>query len=168
MTQRRACHSCVHTVGSPVDKSRDDRSSRPPITDRLARARVWDPSCSGAKAPRDAIGGARKKGAPPGCKGNPPLVVSDQMRKRVRALAKVFPVYSQHHIAAMLGMSKSSLHKHFSGDLLLGRAEMVSALGARMIDFALNGDAANLSKGRPITRAEVQLMKFVLVRYGGW
>jgi hypothetical protein len=37
-----------------------------------------------------------------------------------------------------------------------------------MIDFALNGDAANLSKGRPITRAEVQLMKFVLVRYGGW
>lgn len=133
-----------------------------PVTDRLTRRRAREPSKSG----RTGRWGARPKGAPPGVKGNPALVVTAEMRQRVKVLATVFPVHSQHHIAAILGISKSSLHKHFSDELRLGRGELIAAIGARMIDIALNGP--DPSKPKADVRAEIQAMKFFLVRYGGW
>lgn len=101
------------------------------------------------------------RGAPPGHFGNVPFVPSDEQRQQVRTYAKTFPEHSNHRIAILMGISRSTLEKHFRADLDLGRAQMLAAVGAQVINAALNAEAETAKGDR-------DLQKFILARLGGW
>jgi len=112
--------------------------------------------------------GRRAKGAPRGSKGNTALVIADEMRQQVRALARLFPVQPQWYIADRIGVARSTLNKYFQEDLIAGRDEMLAAVGGQMIQLALHGKDARNADGTPVARGDFQAMKFILARFGGW
>jgi hypothetical protein len=93
--------------------------------------------------------------------GNPPFIPTDEQRLQVRAHAKVFPVHAEHYIATLIGISVSTLRRHFQDDLTLGRAEMLASVGAQMINRSLNADAETV-------KGDIDAQKFILARLGGW
>lgn len=106
-------------------------------------------------------------GAPKGQFGNPPFVATEEQRSRVRAYAKTFPIHAEHYIAALIGVSLSTLRRHFADDLTIGRAEMLASIGAQMINRAQNAEATG-PDGQPIAKGDLDAQKFILARLGGW
>jgi hypothetical protein len=111
------------------------------------------------------------RGAPPGGAfagrnggtiGNPPFEPTVEQREKVRTLAKTFPVHARHYIARLIGVSVSTLDRHFHDDMEQGRAEMLAAIGAQMIKRAMDAGGAAPAKG------ELDAQKFILARLGGW
>ena len=90
------------------------------------------------------------------------------MRQKVRTFAQTIPEHSNEQIAILMDMSRSTLEKHFRRDLDLGRAQMVAAVGAQVIQRALKGDDALDDKGKPIAPGNLQAQFFILARRGGW
>lgn len=127
-----------------------------------------------AETPQTVAGGPRPKardddrrGAPPGHRGQPPFIPTDDQRAKVRTHAKVFPIHAEHYIAALIGVSLSTLRRHFADDLLLGRAEMLAAVGAQMVNRAMNAEATD-ANGQLIAKGDQDSQKFILARLGGW
>lgn len=121
-----------------------------------------------AETPQTVQGGPRPKtrdddrrGAPAGHKGNVAFIPTDDQRLKVRSHAKVFPVHAEHYIAALIGVSLSTLRRHFADDLLLGRAEMLAAVGAQFVNRAMNAEAETV-------KGDQDSQKFILARLGGW
>lgn len=100
--------------------------------------------------------------------GNPPYAPTDDSRSRVRTLAQVHPEHSNHRIAAQLGISRSTLERHHREDIDFGRAQMISAIGAQMIQRALKGNDAVDAEGNPLCPGDIDAQKFILARLGGW
>lgn len=96
--------------------------------------------------------------------GNPPFVATEEQRQKVRALAKTMraemPI-AKDWIASQIGVSVSTLDRHFKDDLVAGRSEIVASLGATMIGVA-TGTITNISRER------LDAIKFALARIGGW
>lgn len=111
--------------------------------------------------PPEAPETAERRGAPPGRFGNVAFVPTDEQRQKVRTLAKTFPEHSNHRIAILVGVSRSTLEKHFREDLDYGRAEMLASVGAQVINAALDSENASAKGDR-------DLQKFILARLGGW
>jgi hypothetical protein len=119
---------------------------------------------SGAEAPE-------RRGTPPGAGivapahggriGNPPFVPTEDQRRQVRALAQVFPPAAQRYIAVKMGISETTLKKHFRDDLDIGRADMLATVGAQFINAAI--DANN-----PLSKGDRDAQKFILARLAGW
>lgn len=95
--------------------------------------------------------------------GNPPFVPTDEMRERVKALAKTFPENSNHYIAVMLGIHRETLTKHFRHELDMGRAEMIAAIGAQVINRAMNADALG-PDNKPLAKGDFDAQRFVLAK----
>lgn len=119
-------------------------------------------------APPQTRGGPQPKvrdddarGAPKGHKGQPPFIPTDDQRSKVRAHAKVFPIHAEHYIAALIGVSLSTLRRHFADDLTLGRAEMLASVGAQVVNRSLNANAETAT-------GDLDAQKFILARLGGW
>jgi hypothetical protein len=93
--------------------------------------------------------------------GNPPFVATDEQRGLVRTYAKTFPRHNEHFIARLIGVSLSTLRKHFAYELEIGRAEMVASVGAQMINRAMDAN-------HPSAKGDLDAQKFVLARIGGW
>jgi hypothetical protein len=111
--------------------------------------------------PPDAPEREERRGAPAGQFGNPPFEPTEEQREKVRTYAKTFPEHSNHRIAILLGISRSTLEKHFRHDLDLGRAQMLAAVGAQVINAAMNAESETAKGDR-------DLQKFILARLGGW
>lgn len=109
-----------------------------------------------------------RRGAAPGQKGQQPFVPTEAMRQRVRTLAQTVPDHSNETIAVQLGISRSTLEKHFRHDLDLGRAQMVTAVGAQFIQRALHGDDAVNAEGKKLAPGNLEAQKFILARRAGW
>lgn len=114
-----------------------------------------------AKAPNAKVRADDRRGAPPGFKGNPPFVPTEEQRLKVRTYAKTFPVHAEHYIARLIGVSKDTLRRHFADDLELGRAEMLASVGSQMVNRALKADADTV-------KGDLDAQKFILARLGGW
>lgn len=99
--------------------------------------------------------------------GNPPIVITEEMRRQVRDLAKKFPYHGQKHIAAIVGIARSTLNVHLSEELELGRAEMLAAIATQVIARALDVDARD-ANGNLIAKGDLDAQKFILARLGGW
>lgn len=112
-------------------------------------------------------GPGTSKGGGKGRIGNPPFVPTEEQRQLVRTLAKAFPIHNEHFIAARAGISYSTLHRHFKDDMVIGRAEMLAAVGSQMISRAINADARD-ANGQLIAKGDIEAQKFVLSRLGGW
>lgn len=117
--------------------------------------------------PRPKVRDDDARGAPKGSFGNKPFVPTDEQRAKARTLAKTFPPHAEHYIAALLGISRTTLQRHFEGDMLLGRAEMLAQIGGQMIHRAINADAVG-EDTKPIAKGDLDAQKFVLARLGGW
>lgn len=90
-------------------------------------------------------------GLPKGLIGNPPHEVTEENRQKVRILSKVL---TNDMVADEIGISRSSLYKHYSAELGEGKREAVKALGGKVLTKALNGDN--------------DMIKFYLKAQGGW
>lgn len=93
--------------------------------------------------------------------GQAPFMPTDEQRAKVRNYAKTFPLHGEHYIARLMGFSRDTLRRHFAEDMELGRAEMLSSIGAQMINRALNADAET-------AKGDLDAQKFILARLGGW
>ncbi len=93
--------------------------------------------------------------------GQQPFVPTDAQRARVRQLAKAFPHQREDYIAALMGFSLSTLHRHFREELTLGRAELVADVAAQFVARAIDHKDE-------IAKGDIDAQKFVLVRMGGW
>jgi hypothetical protein len=102
-----------------------------------------------------------RRGAPKGHSGNVAFEPTDEQRAQVLTYAKTFPENSNHRIAILIGVSRSTLEKYFRHELDLGRAQMLAAVGAQVINAAL--DAENKT-----AKGDRDLQKFILARLGGW
>lgn len=127
-----------------------------------------------AATPRTGRGGPRPatrpddaRGAAPGGWGQRPFMPTDEQRVTARQLAAVFPDHKNKFIAVQLGISESTLLRHFGPDLDRGRAEMLTAVGTQLIRRAMNADPMD-AQGKPIIKGDADLMKFVMARLGGW
>lgn len=109
-----------------------------------------------------------RRGAPAGHFGNVAHEPTEASRARVRTLAQVFPEHSNEKIAIQLGISRSTLEKHYRHDLDLGRAQMLASVGAQMIQRALKGDDAVGEDGKPLAPGNIEAQKFILARLGQW
>jgi hypothetical protein len=94
--------------------------------------------------------------------GNPKHVPTQENREKVRTLAKTFPAHARHFIARLIGVSVSTLDRHYDDDMLLGRAEMLAAVGAQVVNRALDASKLDNAKG------DLDAQKFILARLGGW
>jgi len=102
------------------------------------------------------------RGSPRGSWGNPPHQPTEAYREEVRKLAKVYsPYMAQRAIARKLGISRDTLLNYYRDDLDAGRDEMLAAVGAQMVNRAL--DASN-----PTIKGDIQAQMFILARLGGW
>lgn len=99
--------------------------------------------------------------------GNPPFVPTDAQRHKVRQLAKAFPLHAEHYIARLIGVSLATLRRHFADDLEHGRAEMLAAIGAQVVNRAIDADAKD-GDGKPLAKGDLDAQKFILARLGGW
>lgn len=112
-------------------------------------------------APNAKVRADDRRGAPPGRMGQPPFIPTDEQRAQVRAYAKTFPVNGEHYIAALMGFSRDTLRRHFADDMLLGRAEMLAAVGAQVVNRSMNADNETV-------KGDLDAQKFILARLGGW
>lgn len=104
------------------------------------------------------------RGAAPGHKGQQPFVPTEEQRQKVRTLAKTMKAEqpaARAWIASQLGISPSTLDRHFKDDLTAGRAEVVASLGATLIGVAM-GTVTEISRER------LDAIKYALARIGGW
>jgi len=108
-----------------------------------------------------------RRGAPPGHRGQPPFVPTEEQRKMARTLAQAIPVTGEHLIAAKMGISRSTLRRHFADDMLIGRAEVIASIGAQMINRALDA-TKTAPDGTLLAKGDIEAQKFVLARMGGW
>lgn len=127
-----------------------------------ARPKVRDDDARGNTA------GSREGTEHEGRKGNLPFTPTEAQRERVRTLAKAITEISNEKIAIQLGISRSTLERHFADDLLLGRAELATQAGAQLISLALQGDGAKNDKGKVIAPGNLDALKFLLARRCGW
>lgn len=125
--------------------------------------------------PQGPQGGPRLKtrdddarGAPVGRFGNPGFTPTDAQRQRARTLGQAVAEHSERYIAADLGISLSTLRRHFEDDILAARAEMIASAGAQMISKALRGDDAVNAEGKLIAPGNLDALKFLLARRAGW
>lgn len=93
--------------------------------------------------------------------GNPAHVPTQENRDRVRTLAKTFPMHARHYIARLIGVSVSTLDRHYGEDMELGRAEMLAAVGAQVVNRAMNA-------GNETAKGDQRDQHFILARLGGW
>lgn len=99
--------------------------------------------------------------------GQPAFVPTDEQRHKVRQLAKAFPPSGERYIARLLDISLDTLRKYFGGDLELGRAEMLAAVGAQFINRALDAEKVD-GEGQKLAKGDLDAQKFVLARLAGW
>ncbi len=100
--------------------------------------------------------------------GGPALFVpTDEQRAKARQLAKAFPPNGERHIAAIMNIPLRTLQRHLGDDMRLGRAEMLAAVGAQMINRAIDAEATD-GMGKKIAKGDLDAQKFVLARFGGW
>lgn len=99
--------------------------------------------------------------------GNPPFEATDEQRKKVREYAKVFPPHAEHMIARLIGVSTRTLQRHLREEMDLGRAEMLAAVGAQVVNRAMNADALGPDQ-KPLAKGDLDAQKFILARLGGW
>lgn len=109
-----------------------------------------------------------QRGAPKGKFGNPPFVPTEEQRQQAKTLSQVFPRHAEHFIAAKMGISRSTLERHFRDDMTLGRAEMLASVGAQLIQLAIRGKDAVNTDGKLLAPGDLDAMKFILARLGGW
>lgn len=102
-----------------------------------------------------------RRGAAKGTFGNRPYEPTEELRAKVRAYAKTFPVNGEHYIARLIGVSRTTLRQYYSDDIELGRAEMLASVGSQMINRAMNANAESV-------KGDIDAQKFVLARLGGW
>lgn len=93
--------------------------------------------------------------------GNPPHVPTQENRDKVRTLAKTFPAHARRYIARLIGVSVATLDRHYGDDMEFGRAEMLAAVGAQVVNRALNA-------GHETARGDQHDQHFILARLGGW
>lgn len=117
----------------------------------------------------DKRGGGTAMAMPHGGQiGNPPFEPTEEQRAKVRALAKIFPPIKNLMIAVQIHgpnghhISQRTLERHFRDDMAIGRAELLSSIGAQLIKRALEGPNAEGVKGDPYV--QIQIMS----RLGGW
>jgi hypothetical protein len=130
-----------------------------------------------ADQPSSAPERVKSRGTPPGKGvlvmphggriGMPPFVKTPEQAARARQLAKAFPPAGERHIARLMGIGYQTLRRHFADDLELGRAEMLAAVGAQMVNRAIDANATD-SEGKPIVKGDLDAQKFILARLGGW
>jgi hypothetical protein len=137
-------------------------SDRPPQTPTASNPKVRPDDARGAKPGTGTV-------TPPhgGRIGQAPYIPSEEQRKKVRDYAKTFPLHGEHLIARLVGISTSTLRRHHADDMELGRAEMLAAVGAQVINRAINVDAVG-ADGKPIAKGDLDAQKFILARLGGW
>ncbi len=80
-----------------------------------------------------------RRGALPGQKGQAPFEPTEDMRTKVRSLAKQFGESGERRIALVLGISRATLRKYFTDDLDLGRAELVQQVAQKFILATIGG-----------------------------
>ncbi len=93
--------------------------------------------------------------------GNPPYVPTEENRVKVRELSQVFPIHARHYIARLIGVSVSTLDRHYGDDMELGRATMLSQIGHQLLARAVQADA-------DIAKGDLDAQKFIMARLGGW
>lgn len=81
----------------------------------------------------------------------PPFVATPEQRAKVKEYARVC---NDDQIAILVGISVSTLQRHFRAELDEGRAQVTATIGAKLIAQALAGDKAS--------------MIFFLKTRGGW
>lgn len=125
--------------------------------------------------PAGQNGGARPKvrdddarGAEPGHFGQKPFVPTEEQRAQVRNLAMAISEVSNEKIAVKLGISRSTLERHFENDLALGRADLAAQAGAQLISLALQGEGAKNAEGKVIAPGNLDALKFLLARRCAW
>lgn len=77
----------------------------------------------------------------PGRIGNPPHVPTDENRSKVRTLAKVC---GQDLCAQAMGFSTDTLQRHYLEDFHAGKQQAIQAVGAKLLERALNGHTAEM------------------------
>lgn len=98
---------------------------------------------------RSANGGAvpktrpdDRRGAPKGHHGNPPFIPTDAQRQEVETMAKVA---DEGIIATILGISRSTLTRHFRTELDRGQAQAVVTVGGKLLQKALGGHSPSIN-----------------------
>jgi len=69
--------------------------------------------------------------------GNPPHVVTEEMRREIRTLAKVV---TQEMAAISLKISVSTIRRHYQADWDEGSVEAIASVGGMLLQRALKGD----------------------------
>jgi AraC-like DNA-binding protein len=93
----------------------------------------------------------RRGHRPPGQPHVMPFEATDDQRAKVKEYARVC---NDDQIAILVGISVSTLQRHFRAELDEGRAQVTATIGAKLIAQALAGDKAS--------------MIFYLKTRGGW
>lgn len=99
--------------------------------------------------------------------GQAPFVPTAAQRHRARQLAKSFPIAGERRIAVLMGIGYQTLRRHFADDMELGRAEMLAAIGAQMVNRAMDANAMG-PDGTPVVKGDLDAQKYVLARIGDW
>ncbi len=92
-----------------------------------------------------------RRGGTPGIPGQPAYTPSHDEREKVRDYARVC---NEDQIAILLGISVSTLQRHFKAELEQARAQTSALIGSKLIAQALSGDKT--------------AMIFYLKTRGGW
>jgi hypothetical protein len=108
----------------------------------------------------------RRGGSRHGSHGQQPFVPTPKQRAEVRALVKTVTTKGNSgliHVARHMGLSISTLERHFSEEIALGRAELQITCGTIMIRAATDAEYA-----ATVSREQMDAVRFVLTRQGGW
>jgi hypothetical protein len=93
-------------------------------------------------------------------RGHPEHEPTDETRVRVKTLAGFMPAKL---VAVHMDLDPKTLRKHYSRELLSGRAAIVASVGSSMIAKAMQPDGPGVDQ-----RLKHDAQKFVLARLGDW
>lgn len=91
--------------------------------------------------PRPKTRPTDRRGAQPGHEGQAPFIPTPEQRELVAKYAVVLP---QDLLAAKMGISVSTLLRHFSEEIDVAMTDAVASAGARLFQMAMNSEKPNL------------------------